>query len=37
MLVDKVHMHLVNVECVPTSTKFNAIIDLEVDIGDLLP
>ncbi len=37
MLVKKVHLNLVNIECMPTSTKFNAIIDLEVDIGDLLP
>ena len=37
MLIDRVHMNLVNIECMPTSTKFNAIIELEVDIGDLLP
>jgi ArsR family metal-binding transcriptional regulator len=37
MLVDKTNLTLVNIECMPTSTKFNAIVDLEVDIGDLLP
>ena len=37
MLIDKLHLKLVNIECMPTSTKFNAIIDLEEDIGDLLP
>ena len=37
MLIDKLHLKLVNIECMPTSTKFNAIIDLETDIGDLLP
>ncbi len=37
MLVEKVHLNLVNIECMPTSIKFNAIIDLETDIGDLLP
>jgi hypothetical protein len=37
MLIDKLHPKLVNIECMPTSTKFNAIIDLETDIGDLLP
>ena len=37
MLLDKVHLNLVNIECMPTSTKFNAIIDLDVDVGDLLP
>jgi ArsR family metal-binding transcriptional regulator len=37
MLIDKLNLKLVNIECMPTSTKFNAIIDLEVDIGDLLP
>ncbi len=37
MLIDRLNLKLVNIECMPTSTKFNAIIDLEVDIGDLLP
>ncbi len=37
MLVEKFHLNLVNIECMPTSTKFNAIIDLMTDIGDLLP
>ena len=37
MLIDKLDFKLVNIECMPTSTKFNAIVDLEVDIGDLLP
>jgi ArsR family metal-binding transcriptional regulator len=37
MLLDKVHLSLVNIECMPTSRKFNAIIDLDVDIADLLP
>jgi ArsR family metal-binding transcriptional regulator len=37
MLIDKLHLNLVNIECMPTSTKFNAIIDLEVDISELLP
>jgi len=37
MLIDKLHLNLVNIECMPTSTKFNAIIDLEIDISDLLP
>jgi ArsR family metal-binding transcriptional regulator len=37
MLIHRVHLNLVNIECMPTSTKFNAIIDLEVDITDLLP
>ncbi len=37
MLIDKLNLKLVNIECMPTSTKFNAIADLEVDIGDLLP
>ena len=37
MLLAKLNLKLVNIECMPTSTKFNAIVDLEVDIGDLLP
>jgi ArsR family metal-binding transcriptional regulator len=37
MLLNKLDIKLVNIECMPTSTKFNAIVDLEVDIGDLLP
>ncbi|UCG13426.1 MAG: hypothetical protein JSU72_02775 [Deltaproteobacteria bacterium] len=37
MLIDKVHLNLVNIECMPTSTKFNAIIDLDEDIEELLP
>ena len=37
MLLGKLNLKLVNIECMPTSTKFNAIVDLEVDIGDLLP
>jgi ArsR family metal-binding transcriptional regulator len=37
MLIDRLNLKLVNIECMPTSIKFNAIIDLEVDIGDLLP
>jgi len=37
MLLDILNLKLVNIECMPTSTKFNAIVDLEVDIGDLLP
>lgn len=37
MLIDKLNLKLVNIECMPTSTKFNAIIDFEEDIGDLLP
>lgn len=37
MLLDNLNPNLVNIECMPTSTKFNAIIDIEVDIGDLLP
>jgi ArsR family metal-binding transcriptional regulator len=37
MLLDEVQLTLVNIECMPTSTKFNAIIDLQVDIGELLP
>ena len=37
MLIDKLSFQLVNIECMPNSTKFNAIVDLEVDIGDLLP
>lgn len=37
MLLDRLKLNLMNIECMPTSTKFNAIIDLEVDIGDLLP
>ncbi len=37
MLLEEVHLNLVNIECMPTSTKFNAIIDLDVDVGDLLP
>ena len=37
MLLAKLNLKLVNIECMPTSTKFNAIVDLEIDIGDLLP
>ena len=37
MLLERLHFKLVNIECLPTSTKLNAIVDLEVDIGDLLP
>ena len=37
MLLEKVHLNLVNIECMPTSIKFNAIIDLDVNIADLLP
>ncbi len=37
MLIDKLNLNLVNIECMPTSTKFNAIIDLDIDIGELLP
>ena len=37
MLIDKLNLKLVNIECMPTSTKFNAIIDFGEDIGDLLP
>jgi ArsR family metal-binding transcriptional regulator len=37
MLLDRLNFKLVNIECMPTSTKFNAIVELEVDIGDLLP
>ena len=37
MLLDNLKLNLINIECMPTSTKFNAIIDLDVDIGDLLP
>jgi ArsR family metal-binding transcriptional regulator len=37
MLLDRLNFKLVNIECMPTSTKFNAIVHLEVDIGDLLP
>ena len=37
MLIDMLELNLINIECMPTSTKFNAIIDLNVDIGDLLP
>ena len=37
MLIDKLNLKLVNIECMPTSTKFNAIIDFEEDIGELLP
>ena len=37
MLLDKLKLNLVNIECMPTSTKFNAIIDLDVNIGELLP
>jgi ArsR family metal-binding transcriptional regulator len=36
MLLDKLDFKLVNIECMPTSTKFNAIVDLDADIGDLL-
>ncbi|MBW1980967.1 MAG: hypothetical protein JRJ12_07080 [Deltaproteobacteria bacterium] len=36
-LLDRVNMHLLNIECMPTSTKFNAIIDLPEDISELLP
>lgn len=34
---ESVSMRLVNIECMPSSTKFNLIIDLEEDIGELLP
>ena len=37
MLLERLDFTLVNIECMPTSTKFNAIVDLEVDIGNLLP
>jgi len=37
MLIDRLTFRLVNIECMPASTKFNAIVDLAVDIGDLLP
>ncbi|MCG6980329.1 MAG: hypothetical protein LJE88_02870 [Deltaproteobacteria bacterium] len=37
MLIDQLNFKLVNIECMPTSTKFNAIVDIEVDIGHLLP
>ena len=37
MFLDRLNFKLVNIECMPTSTKFNAIVDLEVDIEDLLP
>lgn len=37
MLLERVHLNLINIECMPTSTKFNAIIDLDVDISELLP
>ena len=37
MLLEEVQLNLVNIECMPSSTKLNAIIDLDVDIGDLLP
>jgi ArsR family metal-binding transcriptional regulator len=37
MLIDGLDFKLVNIECMPTSTKFNVVIDLEVDIGELLP
>jgi ArsR family metal-binding transcriptional regulator len=37
MLLDRLDFKLVNIECMPTSTKLNAIVHLEVDIGDLLP
>ncbi len=37
MLLDRLKLNLINIECMPTSTKFNAVIDLDADIGDLLP
>jgi ArsR family metal-binding transcriptional regulator len=37
MLVQKLEYKLVNIECMPTSSKFNLIADLDVDLGDLLP
>ena len=37
MLLERLNFKLVNIECMPNSTKFNIIVDLEVDIGDLLP
>ena len=37
MLLEKVQLNLVNIECMPTSTKFNLIIDLDVNIAELLP
>ena len=37
MLLDRLEFKLVNIECMPASTNFNAIVDLEVDIAELLP
>jgi len=37
MLIDKLDFKLINIECMPTSTKFNVVIDLSIDIGELLP
>jgi ArsR family metal-binding transcriptional regulator len=37
MLLDKLRLNLINIECMPTSTKFNLIIDLDVNIAELLP
>ena len=37
MWLDEFRLTLVNIECMPTSTQFNAVIDLGVDIGELLP
>jgi ArsR family metal-binding transcriptional regulator len=37
MRLDSVDLHLVNIECMPGSTKLNAILDLQQDIEDLLP
>jgi ArsR family metal-binding transcriptional regulator len=36
-LVHSADLRLVNIECMPNSEKFNAIVDLGVDIADLLP
>ena len=37
VLLPSMTLRLVNIECMPSSTKFNAVIDLDVDIADLLP
>ena len=37
MLIHKLEYKLVNIECMPSSSKFNMIADLDVDLGDLLP
>ena len=37
MFIQQLEYKLVNIECMPKSSKFNMIVDLDVDLGDLLP